>query len=125
MVDGNWQSMESAPRDGTWILLRGLNAVGAPMIPVVCAWRDGAWRDSASLREMTSLIADVPPGHEADWLTLPDTRPNTPTEDVVERVAEAICDSMHRNDPRWSALSEEVREHWRIYARAAIEALGG
>lgn len=72
--------MDSAPRDGTWILIRGRNAAGHPMTPVVCAWKakpfgyHGAelgWRDSASLRDMNHLITDVPPGHSADWAPLP------------------------------------------------------
>ena len=54
-----WESMDTAPKDGTWILLRGRNAVGAPMIPVVAAWRLGgdgkyAWRDSAKLSDVSA-----------------------------------------------------------------------
>lgn len=67
-----WQSVDTAPRDGTWILLRGRNAVDRPMIPVVIAWcPPGAtyhgWSDSGSLRNMDSLAAS--PG--ADWHPLP------------------------------------------------------
>lgn len=69
-----WQPIDTAPKDGTWFLLRGRNSVGAPMIPVVCAWRSEggyAWRDSASLRDMTHLVIDVPVGDSADWHALP------------------------------------------------------
>jgi hypothetical protein len=69
-----YQSIDSAPKDGTWILIRGRNAADYPMVPVVCAWRDGAWRDSASLRDMTHLIVDVPVDSSADWAPLPTTQ---------------------------------------------------
>lgn len=72
-----WQPIETAPKDGTWILLRGRNAVGIPMIPVVVAWNPvglparNRWVDSASGFDMTLLAVDVPPGHSADWHPLP------------------------------------------------------
>lgn len=63
------------PDDGTWILLRGRNAVGVPMVPVVAAWRRGegratepAWRDSANLKDVSYLVAD----EGADWAPLPE-----------------------------------------------------
>jgi hypothetical protein len=72
-----WEPIETAPKDGTWILIRGRNSANHPMIPVVCAWRHGeggagfAWRDSASLRDMGHLISDVPADGAADWAPLP------------------------------------------------------
>ena len=78
--DDGWRTMESAPKDGTWILIRGRNAANKPMIPVVCAWRSGmgltgddrvTWRDSAGFRDMWALVADVPTGSSADWRPLP------------------------------------------------------
>lgn len=73
----NWYPMKTAPKDGTWVLLRGRNAAGYPMVPVVVSWaalhsgQTQCWRDSASGRDMTNLISDVPPGAEADWTWLP------------------------------------------------------
>lgn len=78
-----WQPIETAPKDGTWILLRGRNSVGHPMIPVVVSWTSGegltglrkTWRDSAGNRDMERLVFDVPPGHTADWMPLPSLPP--------------------------------------------------
>jgi len=50
------------------------------MVPVVVSWCSGfgtgsdstpVWRDSASLRDMSRLVYDVPPGTAADWHPLP------------------------------------------------------
>lgn len=65
-----WQSTKTAPRDGTWILLRGRNSAGQPMIPVVAAWmpagaRHQGWADSGSFKPVDDLAAG------ADWQPLP------------------------------------------------------
>ena len=74
-----WQPIETAPRDGTWILLRGRNGAGLPMIPVVAAWRVGegtgdalrrTWRDSASLKDVSTLTKEDG-GAQPDWAQLP------------------------------------------------------
>lgn len=67
-----WKPISEAPKDGTWILLRGRNMAGHPMVPVVAAWRststqDFAWIDSRAFHSCNSLAAD--PG--ADWHPLP------------------------------------------------------
>ena len=75
LVPPGWQPSDTAPMDGTWVLLRGRNGANFPMIPVVCAYvrREGrmAWRDSASMKNMNDLISDVPQGSSADWHPLP------------------------------------------------------
>lgn len=59
-----WRTMESAPKDKTWILLRGRNAANRPMVPVVAAWRpfgassDCGWVDSGSFKPVDNLAIE-------------------------------------------------------------------
>jgi hypothetical protein len=77
MAKAIWQPIETAPRDGTWILLRTRNSVGAPMAPVVAAWRFSPVRLGQGpawyCAESGHLIAvGASRGHEVDWAPLPD-----------------------------------------------------
>lgn len=68
---GRWRPISEAPKNGTWILLRGRNSVGQRMVPVVAAWcppggSGTGWRDSGSFKPVDDLAAD--PG--ADFMPL-------------------------------------------------------
>lgn len=69
----NWKPIDTAPKDGRWILIRGRNSIGRLMVPVVASWRQGhdhlyGWHDSASLKNLNDLAAT----EAADWMPLPE-----------------------------------------------------
>lgn len=108
------------PKDGTWFLLRGRNSAGQPMIPVVASWAFGVsggsektWRDSASLRNVSFLIIDVPPGVSADWASLPDDG-----WEQKEILAPAQKDATSKT--KWGTPSR----YWWIAVLKALEELG-
>lgn len=72
MPETAYKPIETAPKNRTWILLRGRNAAGHLMVPVVAAWMpDGAkhqgWCDSGSFKPVDHLAEDA----GADWAPLP------------------------------------------------------
>ena len=65
-----WLTIETAPK-GEWILLRGRNTIGEPMIPVVANYhspsgRGYGWWDVASYKNVNDLAE-----RGADWQHLP------------------------------------------------------
>ena len=72
LVRYRWRTIETAPKNKTWILVRGRNSVGQPMVPVVAAWMPpGAthqgWVDSGSFKPLDGFLAT----DDADWMPLP------------------------------------------------------
>jgi hypothetical protein len=47
------------------------------------------------------------------------------SDENVERVARAICLTNPWTEDDWKQFPDEVREHWRVYARACLASLGG
>lgn len=77
----DWKSSDTAPTDGTWILIRARNSIDKPTVPIVAAYKSGgavgtsrtdhhiAWRSSETGDDLTNYMADG-----WDWTPLPDWR---------------------------------------------------
>lgn len=65
-----WKNAESAPKDGTWVLLRGRNSAGQPMVPIVAAFnppgsvKHFGWVDVGSFKPVDEAAVE--------WTDLPD-----------------------------------------------------
>lgn len=71
-----WKTIDTAPKDKSWVLVRGYNSAGQPMVPVVAAWMPhGAthqgWVDSGSFKPLDGMLSD-----NGEWMPLPS--PPTP-----------------------------------------------
>lgn len=69
--NSKWRDFADAPKDGTWILIRGRNTIKQPMVPVVAAFNPAGtmhwgWVDSGSFRLVESIVA-----YGCDWQPLP------------------------------------------------------
>lgn len=67
----SWYPIDKAPRDGTWVLIIGINSVGAFMYPAVAYWHKDAKCWTAVDPAVIPRIGIYGEEHPTHWMPLP------------------------------------------------------